>query len=74
MIYGYDQRLAKPKFKDVGLFLLKPNGSVETLIKGQVDKETVSPDGCAIAFAHMEIPLNRSSAILKIIQLCTKGN
>jgi hypothetical protein len=74
VVDGSDKRLKKPKFSDEGLYLLKENGSAETLLKGHVRNVTVSPDGCAIAFAHIEIPLNRSSAILKVMQLCTKGN
>ena len=60
-----------PKFpRDAGLFLIKPDGSADTLSTGQIVDVAASPDGCHIAFVHFETPLRGDSARLKAMRLC----
>lgn len=68
---GYDARVERPQWPDdAGLFLLAPDGAVTKLIGGQVTEVAVSPDGCSLAFFHVEQATQRDSAKLKALDLC----
>jgi hypothetical protein len=68
-----DPRIKGARFpQDAGLFLISPaDGSAQKLMNGVVDQIAVAPDGCAIAFIHLERPLELDSATLKVMRLCT---
>ncbi len=71
VVAGYDERLKKPTWRDIGLFLIKPDGSVEKIVSGYARNVTISPDGCAAAFSHTEtMPWTADSVRLKVVQFC----
>lgn len=71
---GYDARVQRPRWpEDEGLFLLAPDGAVTKLIGGQITEPAVSPDGCRLAFFHIEQATRHDSAKLKALDLCN-GN
>jgi hypothetical protein len=73
--HGYDERIEKARWpQDAGLFLIRPNGSVTKIAAGQVMQVAVSPNGCSIAFFHLERPMHHETMKLKSINLCIKGD
>lgn len=71
VVSGFDKRKPKARdFEDTGLFLIQPDGVAREMIEGYVPRVAVSPDGCAIAFAHVEHPPQRGTSKLKMIRLC----
>lgn len=69
VIIGHDQRHPS-SLDDNGMYLLRPNSTVETIIRGAISNVAVSPDGCSVAFIDIEVPPHRSSARLKYTKLC----
>jgi hypothetical protein len=71
VVAGHDERRPPSRWpKDIGLFLIKPNGVVETLMEGDVRQVAVSPTGCGIAFVHTETPSKPGFPKLKSIKFC----
>lgn len=72
VVAGHDQRRPPSQWpRDIGLFLIKPSGAVETLLEGDIRRVAVSPNGCAVAFIHREAPLKPGgSPKLKVVKFC----
>lgn len=70
---GYDARVQRPRWPDdAGLFLLGPGGEVTKIIGGQITEVAVSPNGCLLAFFHVEQATRHDSAKLKVVNLCDR--
>lgn len=55
--------------RPAGVYVTRPDGRTEKLVEAYVRALSVSPDGCAVAFAHGE----QSSGNLSIIDLCPEA-
>ncbi|HZF27579.1 MAG TPA: hypothetical protein VE907_00540 [Gammaproteobacteria bacterium] len=69
---GTDPRKSGARFpRDAAVFLLRPDGSAETLLQGEAHAVAISPSGCAVAFVYVEAPGKYSSSRLKVLRVCS---
>ena len=57
--------------QDAGLFLILPDGSVQTLLSGVTEQISVAPSGCTVAFIHLQKSLELDSARLNVVRVCS---
>ena len=68
-----DYRLPSPSLEDYGGYILTEENTFHKVIHGGVERISLSPDGCKVAFYHTPGPTKINASRLRVFHVCNSS-